>query len=295
MVIPCPYCGKTLQINDSLAGKRVTCPILTCKKSFIVPGIKSVSKTSYRVTKPLSTPVKNVSTSSSVQSSAQRIQNQQESTQIPPIPPPLPNVPPPIKQPAREAKAATDDFGYITISTMAGLARKIKTQAKRLSLAVFGLSILCFFLPFIHISCQGKRIETFKGIHLIVGKEITEVDMSFLDESHRRPTRQRVEPELFAILAFLCASGGLALSFLKGKGGSIGGGLVAAVGIFTLLLLKLRIDSTIAKEGEGLLQVEYGAGFYITFLLFLCAAILNLSLLINTKKQLWKGNIRFPL
>lgn len=35
-VVECPDCGKSLKVNDDLAGKRVRCP--GCKKPFVVPG-----------------------------------------------------------------------------------------------------------------------------------------------------------------------------------------------------------------------------------------------------------------
>jgi uncharacterized membrane protein len=101
----------------------------------------------------------------------------------------------------------------------------------------------------------------------------------------RRAVRDRVDPEPFAILAFLLAAAGLGVGFLRDKRGWIGGCIAGAAGILALLLLKMKIDNDVLREGEGVLQVEYGIGFYLAFLVFLCAAALNVFLFLDAKKQ----------
>ena len=40
-------------------------------------------------------------------------------------------------------------------------------------------------------------------------------------------------------------------------------------------LLKSKIDNEVLRKGEGILRVEYGFGFWLVLLLFLCAIGLN--------------------
>jgi len=146
----------------------------------------------------------------------------------------------------------------------------MRNGAKKLSPSIFGIALICFFLPFIEVSCEGQKIATFIGIQLVTGTRI------------ERPAAfgggeqvQRVEGEPLAILALFSAIVGLGLSFLKGKKSSIAPAIIGAAGLILLLVLKIKLDSNILKEGQGMLQLKYGIGFWLTFLFFLFAAGLN--------------------
>ena len=48
---------------------------------------------------------------------------------------------------------------------------------KKFSPALFGLVILCFFLPFVNLSCSGQTVMTLTGFQLITGSEYSEPNM----------------------------------------------------------------------------------------------------------------------
>lgn len=54
---------------------------------------------------------------------------------------------------------------------------------------------------------------------------------------------------------------------------------MAAIGAGSLLLLKTRADDTVLKEGGGVLQVEYGVGFWLALVLFLLGLGMNVYVL----------------
>ena len=176
---------------------------------------------------------------------------------------------------------------------------------KKISPATFGLVLICFFLPFAHISCQGQKVATITGIQLVTGTTIGGPPAGFSQEESpfgapgirpigpETPRRslgesrdsQKVDPEPLAILALCSAVAGLGLSFLKTKNGTIVTIVASALGLVFLLLLKAKIDNEVLKEGEGILRVEYGSGFWLAFVLFLCAIGLNVFLLSQMKKM----------
>jgi hypothetical protein len=158
-----------------------------------------------------------------------------------------------------------------------------KAHARKYSPALFGLVLLCFCFPFTHISCQGDRVATFSGVQLVVGTRISTADMEMLGQNPRS-AQQKVGREFWAILAFLSAGAGLVAFALKGQRRYLGGAIAGGAGVLALLLLKLRIDDAVLKEGEGVLQATYGGGFYLAMLVFACAAALHGYLLWDAKQ-----------
>jgi len=72
---------------------------------------------------------------------------------------------------------------------------------------------------------------------------------------------------------------------LKGRESSIAPAITGVAGSILLLLLKAKLDNEILKEGQGMVQLEYSMGFWLTFLLFLFAAGWNGFLFHRGKKQ----------
>jgi hypothetical protein len=97
---------------------------------------------------------------------------------------------------------------------------------------------------------------------------------------------REVSGKPLAILAFLSGIAGLGLSFLKSKKIAIGPAVVGIVGLISLLLLKSEMDDDILREGGGMLQIEYTAGFWLTFVLYLSAIGLNAFLFSQSKKEM---------
>lgn len=149
---------------------------------------------------------------------------------------------------------------------------------KRLSPAIFGLALICFFLPWFNVSCQGQKVATFSGIQVVTGTTVDEPQMFGSAE------KRKIEGETLAIFAFLSALAGLALSFIKTKKGTIGTMVAGGIGTVFLLLLKSKLDNDVLREGQGMLQLDYGVGFYMTLLLFLSAAGVNVYSIMQDKK-----------
>ena len=105
-------------------------------------------------------------------------------------------------------------------------------------------------------------------------------------------SRQKVNPEVWAVAAFLAALVGLGVSFIKDKRGWTGGAIAGAAGAVALLLLKLKIDNDVAREGEGLLEVHYAMGYGLALIVFVAAAALHGYFLLEAKKQSAGGSGR---
>lgn len=155
----------------------------------------------------------------------------------------------------------------------------MENVAKKFSPAIFGFVIICFFLPFIDITCSGQKIETLTGIQLVTGTTIERPSLF-----GEREKVEKVEGELLAILAFFSAVVGLGLSFLKSLKSSIAPAIAGVSGSILLLLLKAKLDNDMLREGLRMLRIEYAIGFWLTFLLFLFAAGWNWFLFLRRKK-----------
>jgi tetratricopeptide (TPR) repeat protein len=307
MVVLCPNltCKKRLRVNDALAGKRMSCP--ACKTVLVAP---------QPVFKPRAGLMPHV-TSPEVGRPSEGSARSPDATGKMPPDPSRPTPPPPDKRPtgvtsgvrvAAGASGSEAKTAGIPV-TQGGLGTfpivMLTSCAKTFSPATFGLTLLCFFLPFVHVSCQGERVTTLKGINFVIGKKLSTADLKLprgfqdpfastgmkLPPELRNPSRgqDKVDPELWAVAAFLAAVGGLAVSFVKDKRGWIGGTIAGSAGVVMLLLLKMKIDNDLVREGQGLLQAQYALGYYLAVLVFLGAAALHGFFLLESKKQTRRG------
>jgi len=174
----------------------------------------------------------------------------------------------------------------------------MRNEAKKFSPAVFGVAIVCFFLPFTHISCLEERVATLTGIQLVTGTTMGEPETDSAQTNRNPFTRpgdvkpqdskdDKVDAEPLAIFVLCSAIVGLLLSFGKDKKWTIATTIAGGIGLIFLLLLKAKIDNDVFKEGEGILQVEYAFGFWLLLVLLLCAIGLNAYFVVQQggKKQ----------
>lgn len=154
---------------------------------------------------------------------------------------------------------------------------------KKFSPTIYGLTLICFFLPFTHISCQGEKVATLTGVQLVTGTTIEQPAMF-----GEKKQDKRIDPEPLAILVLLSTIVGFGLSFLKSRESTIASAITGGIGLIFLLLLKSKIDNEVLREGEGAFRVEYGAGFWLILLLFLSAIGLNAFLFSQRKKEIEK-------
>lgn len=156
---------------------------------------------------------------------------------------------------------------------------------KTFSPSIFALIVLCFFLPFLDISCSGETIETLSGIELAVGKTLKDPAVS----SSINADNDRTDAEPLAIAALACGIVGLAVSFAKNIMGTLAATVMGLAGSITTLWLKFKLDSDIAelsKELGQLVQIEYKIGYWLVLLLFLVAVGLNgLLLFIENQRK----------
>jgi hypothetical protein len=149
---------------------------------------------------------------------------------------------------------------------------------KRLSPAIFGIVLFCFFLPWVNVSCGGQKVAAVSGIQLVTGTTVAE------PQAFGPTTKRKLPGEPLAVLILLSACAGFALSFIKDKKGAISTAVTGVIGIIFLLLLRSKIDNELLREGLGMLELDYRAGFYLTLLLFLSAIGVNIYSMTQGKR-----------
>lgn len=156
----------------------------------------------------------------------------------------------------------------------------MKQEFNKISPALFGLIVICFFLPFMNISCGGQKIVTLTGLQFVTGTSVEQQD-----PFSGKAKSEKIESEPLAVAVFLCALAGLALSFLHSRSGTILPAIAGGAGGGLLLLFKHGMDQKVLQEGEGLIQVQYEFGFWLMLMLFLAATVMNLLLLSHRKNE----------
>ncbi len=136
---------------------------------------------------------------------------------------------------------------------------------KKFAAGAFGVTLLCFLLPFFHISCAGTRVLTVRGLTLVVGgKAQMGSDLKELANLGERGAgaqakgdedAPRVDPEALAVLAALAVVAGLVLCLVKGKVGATGGLAAAICAVVLLFALMVKVDSDVKRDAK-----KQGAG-----------------------------------
>jgi hypothetical protein len=172
--------------------------------------------------------------------------------------------------------------------SLQGIGRKVNEESQRRSPFMFAVIGLCFFLPFISISCSGQRLATLSGVQLVTGADIT-VDADELTQElgdafgapadeDAPPETQENDPSVWAIIALAAAVLGVVVGFVtKGRTRAIASLTAAVLGLGGLIGLRFDLEGDLS-EAEGLVTVDYRIGYWIAALLFLVLAIAHGSL-----------------
>ncbi len=122
-------------------------------------------------------------------------------------------------------------------------------RAPNVSAYLFVVAGVCFFLPFMTLSCGGQQLTTVTGVQLIAGADVG---------SPRSPSQARLG---FAL--GMCALGViLSLKALRIAGG-IPAALAGAAGAIALLSFKTMSDDEVLRQGHGVIRVQYEFGYYL--------------------------------
>lgn len=150
---------------------------------------------------------------------------------------------------------------------------------KKISPALFGIAIICFFLPFVTVSCGGQKVMSLTGIQLATGTTIEQPSI------YGQKQTQKINGEPLAIFAILSAFVGLCVSVMTIKKNNIIVALISGTGAGLLLLLKSKMDNDILTQGQGVLQTGYAIGFWLAFLFQAAIMVLNVFLLSENKNE----------
>jgi len=145
------------------------------------------------------------------------------------------------------------------------------------SILLFVGSLLCFFLPFLTVSCGGQKIFTLSGQQMATGTTFSE------PQPFGPPKSQKIDPNPFASVALLCAVAGVALS-LVGTKLAAAGAVSGAAGAVSLGVMASRLDGEIQSATQGMGQANVEVGFSLTMFLMLAATAWNIYLIIQGKK-----------
>ncbi len=147
---------------------------------------------------------------------------------------------------------------------------------KKFSPGFYGVIILCFFLPFVNLSCSGQKIMSLSGFQLITGSEV-KADGMFGDLSNQGETKEKneVDPQPLALFALLSAVAGLGLSFIRKKMIALINVVISALGFIFLILLKINLDGDVELSGQNVITLDYQLGYWLAVLLFVGSAVIQ--------------------
>ena len=150
--------------------------------------------------------------------------------------------------------------------------------SRKISSSFFAIVLICFFLPFVTISCDRNPVLELSGLQLTTGTTVETPSFAGPAESKKIPANGK------AILAFTCCAVGLGGSLIKKtRSNKILPACSGGLGAFLILSIKSGLDQELVKQGAGFagFSAEYGFGFWGSFIFFLAAALYNIWQVVN--------------
>lgn len=118
------------------------------------------------------------------------------------------------------------------------------------SLLIYVGIALCFFLPFLTVSCGGLKAFTLTGQQLATGTTLT------APQAFGPPRAQKIRGDPFAAVAAACALVGVVLS-LVGRSAFGVTAVIGGAGGASKFVMRTRLNSQIQQQGQGLATVNY--------------------------------------
>jgi hypothetical protein len=149
------------------------------------------------------------------------------------------------------------------------------TAARKYASVPSVLCLLCFLLPFVSVSCNGRELRSFTGLQMATGTTVQEQPM------FGPPRERNIDPEPLAIVALGCAIAGAVAAMLtrdvRPAVPAVAHGGVA----LSLLALQSKVAGEVGTLGRGMLAVEFEAGYWMAVLVALVACALHGYLHVN--------------
>lgn len=170
-----------------------------------------------------------------------------------------------------------------------------------LSPAFLALAAVCFFLPFVSVSCNASALQeglgelpqtgpspipdlpsgdveivSATGWDIVIGSEVEpSEEFAGLAElgGEVTPTQDEDFPgRIYAILALAVGIVGVGVSFLRARVGAVSALVAGVLGALFLFLLRSSITSDFGQAGLIGFQVSFEIGWWLALLLFIAAA-----------------------
>lgn len=125
-------------------------------------------------------------------------------------------------------------------------------NSKKVSLSLIIFIVICFLLPFATLSCQNQELSTVNGFQLVTGSDIEGEDDS-------------IPANAVIIILLLATIGVVVYLFMTKSFNELIPGALGIAGIILLLIFKATFTKDIHNETDGMVDVEYKIGYWLTF------------------------------
>lgn len=146
------------------------------------------------------------------------------------------------------------------------------------SALLFTGSALCFFFPFVAVSCGGVEAFTLTGQQLATGTTLSQ------PQPFGAPQKQHINADPFAAIAGLCTLVGLALSF-AGRTVARGQAVAAGAGAISLLVMKSHLNGELQSQAGGMVQANYETGYTLALVLLAAGAVWSIFIFLQCRRN----------
>ncbi|MCU0494742.1 MAG: zinc ribbon domain-containing protein [Chloroflexaceae bacterium] len=162
----------------------------------------------------------------------------------------------------------------------------VAVKPLHISRSMLGAILLCFFLPFVTVSC-GPITATLSGFTFISGGTPT-----VSDGRQSRPADEPVPRQPLLVISYLLTMAGLGVSFVKQIKQRVLFWLLASVGIISALALLLFQTVMEGQARQNGFALTFNFGFWLTVVLYVALAGFHIWLALGGK---FPSSVALPL
>jgi len=174
-------------------------------------------------------------------------------------------------------------------------------RSPRLSALLFLLTLLCFTLPFMTVTCGGQEVMRVTAMDQALGQDPwVAPELNEASAPSERGSGAGWKWHMRALAAFAVAGIVLGLGAWRGWKGLVSG-ILGILGVLDIMLLRVSTINSMRQElasgsssdlGDlsGLIQVHWGLGFWGMLLGFAFAALYNIYLVWSSRAA-WDAHV----
>ena len=141
------------------------------------------------------------------------------------------------------------------------------------------MALICFALPFLEVSCQGRKALGLTGIQLALGSEYQQTD------AFGRPETKKIQGDKVFLAALGITALALVLCSVPGRRGAVYGFICGIASLGLLVGGKIKTEGDLFKQAGETAVCNWQIGFWAAGIFLLVAILVSARQMVEDRNR----------